>query len=226
MSAAYDLTATVSLPEVDDGAEAANDPGPTIASRWSPPTPCTGEGADACSPEGGTRDAPAPEPQWDCRQIGDTEAAEEAGPMLPSGEPYPGNLLADILEYRRMRARVLGGATLPEAQESRYGELQGLLCATESEGFGHSRAYHRFDIRVPALLRLAQGRGSRLIEVGVDNLSAGGVKLEGAEARTEGERVELLMNAGQDRVVVLPARIAWMRGTSLGLMFAGAARWQ
>ena len=224
MSAAYDLTATVSLPEVNDGSEAANGPGPTIASIWRPL--CEGEGVDGCSAHQATQDAPAPGPRWECRELGGCEASEEQGPIMPNGAAYPGNLLSDILEYRRMRSRVLGGATLPEAQESRYGELQELLCASETQHLGHSRAYHRFNIRVPATLRLAEGRGSRLVQVGVDNISAGGVKLEGAQARTEGEWVELLMNAGQDRVVVLPARIAWIRGTSLGLMFAGAARWQ
>ena len=64
------------------------------------------------------------------------------------------------------------------------------------------------------------------LEVGVDNISAGGVKLQGASARAAGERVELLMDAGQGRVVILPARVAWMGGTALGLMFAGAARWR
>ena len=222
MSTAYDLTATVTLPDLDDGAEAANGPGPQ--EPWSPPCASSGIGGAMCAPPVQTLSAPARENA--CAGFGEIDTSVESSPTMPTGEAYPGNLLADILEYRRMRARVLGGTTLPEAQEGRYAELQTLLCASESQDRGHGRAYHRFDIRVPATLRVAEGRTVRATAVGVDNISAGGVRLEGAKARAAGERVELLMDAGQGRTVVLPARVAWMRGSSVGLMFAGAARWR
>ena len=223
MSHAYDLTASISLPALEEMVEPANGPGPQTP-PWSPPSDCTAAGDEPCDPP--VRTLLAPGPAAACTAFGDTDTGVETNPLMPNGEPYPGNLLADILEYRRMRARVLGGSTLPSSHESRYGELQSLLCASESGRQGHGRAYHRFDIRVSATLHVSKGRTLEALEVGVDNISAGGVKLQGASARAAGERVELLMDAGQGRVVILPARVAWMGGTALGLMFAGAARWR
>ncbi len=223
MSTAYDLTASVSVPELHEVADAANDPGPQTP-PWSPVCLSSGQGEDACAPPVPTR--AAPDASGACSGVGGVETAAESQPRMPSAVPYPGNLLADILEYRRLRARVLGGGELPKARGDRYEHLQGLLCASETGERGHVRAYDRFDIRVPAVLRVADGRGVRSTHVGVDNISAGGVKLVGASARAEGERVELLMDAGDGRTVVLPARVAWMNDHAVGLMFAGAARWR
>ncbi len=223
MSHAYDLTASVSLPDLEGIVEPANGPGPQTP-PWSPPNDCTANGDDVCAPPVQTLQAPVPDSA--CTGFGDTDTRIVTNPLTPSGEPYPGNLLADILEYRRIRARVLGGSTLPASHESRYEELQSLLCASESGRRGHGRAFHRFDIRVAATLHVSKGRALEALEVGVDNISAGGVKIQGASARAAGERVELLMDAGQGRVVILPARVAWMGGPALGLMFAGAARWR
>lgn len=223
MSHAYDLTASVSLPALEAIEEPANGPGPQTP-PWSPPSECIALGDDLCDPPVQTLLAPGP--AGACTAFGDTDTSVQTNPPTPDGEPYPGNLLADILEYRRMRARVLGGSTLPASHESRYAELQSNLCASESGRSGHGRAYHRFDLRVPATLRVSKGRTLETLDVGVDNISAGGVKLQGASARAAGERVELLMDAGQGRVVILPARVAWMGGSALGLMFAGAARWR
>lgn len=223
MSHAYDLTASVSLPALEEIVEPANGPGP-LTRPWSPPSDCTADGSDVCDPPVQTLLAPGPDAG--CTAFGDTDTNVMTNPSMPGGEPYPGNLLADILEYRRMRARVLGGSTLPASHESRYTELQSLLCASESGRQGHGRAYHRFKLRVSATLHVSKGRTLDAVEVGVDNLSAGGVKLKGAQARVAGERVELLMDAGQGRVVILPARVAWIGDNALGLMFAGAARWR
>lgn len=223
MSTAYDLTASVSLPALEEISEPANGPGPQTP-PWCPRSDCTAAGVEVCDPPLQTQ--LAPNSGGGCRGLGEIDTDVITNPLMPNGEPYPGNLLADILEYRRMRARVLGGSTLPASHESRYADLQGLLCASESGRTGHGRAYHRFDIRVPATLHVSKGRTLEALRVGVDNISAGGVKLQGASARVAGERVELLMDAGQGRVVILPARVAWMGRGALGLMFAGAARWR
>lgn len=221
MSAAYDLSEPDSLPDLARG-DAANDAGP--GPSWAPPSGCTGSGEEACAPPVLTCIARTRPVQ--CTELGGNEATEASRPRCPGGEPYPGNLLADILEYRRMRARVLSGATLPDAQDRRLAELGDLLCKSERHARGRGRAYHRFDLHTVATLRSAHGHGVRTTTVSVDNISAGGVKLEGTTARAEGERVELHMNAGPGRTVVLPARVVWMRGRAVGLMFAGAARWR
>ncbi|MCR9160418.1 MAG: PilZ domain-containing protein [Nannocystaceae bacterium] len=223
MSHAYDLTASISVPALEEIEQPANGPGPQLP-RWSPPNDCTAAGEDACDPPRQTQYAPYP--GGACTGFGDTDTGVETGPPMPNGEPYPGNLLADILEYRRMRARVLGGGVLPASRDARYDELQSRLRASDSDPSGHLRAYHRFSVRVRATLRVSKGRALEALDVAVDDLSAGGVKLEGASARAAGERVELLMDAGDGRVVILPARVAWIGESALGLMFAGAARWR
>lgn len=223
MSTAFDLTPSLSLPELEiESGDAANGPGPQT--RWSPPQETQGGGNDRCDPPVQTvRAGAAPAA---CAGLGAMEIGDAAGPVMPSGEPYPGDLLTDILEYRRIRARVLGGGVLPKSLTRRYETLQNLMGAVTGKDKGRGRAFHRFDLRVAAALRMADGRSVKVIEVGVDNMSAGGVKLAGAGERSAGERVELLMEAEDGRTVVLPARVAWMRGAALGLMFAGAARWR
>lgn len=223
MSTAFDLTASLSVPdfEIESGA-AANGPGPQT--QWSAPQGTHGTGEQRCDPPVQTLSAAAI--RGECTGVGDTATTDLAGPLLPTGEPYAGDLLADILEYRRVRARVLGGGVLPQSLAERHKILEDHLGTVTGEDKGRGRAFHRFEVRVPATLRLAQGATVRVAEVGVDDISAGGVKLVGAGARVEGERVELLMDTTDGRTVILPARVAWMRGAALGLMFAGAARWR
>jgi len=223
MSTAFDLTASLSVPDCEmETGEAANGPGPQT--QWSPPQETQGTGSELCDPPVQTLFAAAI--RGECTGVGGIEATDAAGPMMPTGEPYPGDLLADILEYRRVRARVLGGGVLPQSLTGRHKTLEDHLGTVTGEDKGRGRAFHRFELRVPATLRLAQGRSVRVAAVGVDDISAGGVKLVGAGERVAGERVELLMDTADGRTVILPARVAWMQGPALGLMFAGAARWR
>ncbi|MEM6294606.1 MAG: PilZ domain-containing protein [Myxococcota bacterium] len=185
---------------------------------------CTTGGSTGCEQLGALSLAPS-RGAFAAAAVGDTTTDAIAGATLPDGNPYPGDLLADILEYRTLRASALGGHDLEPTARDRYESLQSLLCASD-EREGHGRAYRRFDLRMPARLRFSRGRSVDTVEVGIDNVSAGGVKLFGSSARAEGERVELVLADTEHRTVVLPARVAWMRGPSLGLMFAGAARWR
>ena len=223
MSTAFDLTASLSVPDCEmEPGDAANGPGPQT--QWSVPQEAQGAGGEPCDPPARTRTAPAI--RGECAGVGSVATTDAAGPKMPTGEPYPGDLLADILEYRRVRARVLGGGVLHPSLTGRHQTLEDHLGTVTGEDKGRGRAFHRFALRVPATLRLAQGRSVRAVEVGVDDISAGGVKLVGAGERVAGERVELLMDTADGRTVILPARVAWMRGPALGLMFAGAARWR
>ncbi len=224
MNTALAHASPTSLPPAHEMPEvAANGPTPAMVKMVRAPG-CTQGGATACevpsllslAPEQGAFMAAA---------VGDTTAEANRGATLPDGNPYPGDLLADILEYRTLRACALRGQDLGPTARERYKSLQSLLCASD-EREGHGRAYRRFDLRMPARLRISRGRSVDTVEVGIDNVSAGGVKLFGGSARAEGERVELVLADTERRTVVLPARVAWMRGPSLGLMFAGAARWR
>ncbi len=223
MSIAFDLSPTVSLPESEPGARAANGPASTAWMPEIPAMPASVGGAQACDPPPQVISAPRAAQQ--CLGLGDVGALDEPGPLQPDGTPYPADLVRDILEYRRLRARVLGGGNLRDQQLERYDQLKGRLCTSEQQR-GLGRAFHRFDLRTSAILRVSDGLGFRGDAVALDNISAGGVKLVGAKARAAGERVELVLEAGGGRTIVLPARVAWMRGPALGLMFAGAARWR
>lgn len=223
MSTAFDLTASLSVPDREmESGEAANGPG--LQTQWSGPQGSQGGGEERCEPPIRTLVAPAIRGQ--SSGLGEIGTTDAAGPTMPTGEPYPGDLLADILEYRRVRARVLGGGVVPPSLTGRHNTLEDHLGTVTGEDKGRGRAFHRFELRVPAALRVAQGRSVRVTSVGVDDISAGGVKLVGAGDRVAGERVELLMDTADGRTVILPARVAWMRGPALGLMFAGAARWR
>ncbi len=219
MSTAFDLSPTVSLLASDEGVQAANGPASTA---WQLPVPTSPAGTTACDPP--PEVISAPERPQACAGLGHVRALDDAGPLQPDGTPYPGDLLRDILEYRRFRTHDLAGGSLRDEQARRYEELEGLLCTSEQQR-GLGRAFHRFKLRIPATLRVADGRGFRSDEVAIDNLSAGGVKLVGAKARVAGERVELVLQASGGRTIILPARVAWLADSAaVGLMFAGAAR--
>ncbi len=210
-----------------DAGSAANDAGPQIGPE--PPSNCRSTGSTACEDcDVWAAAPPAPTRHALPVDAGPASILDEVYVSLPNGRPYPGDLVADILEYRILRARTLSGTALHAEDLDRYDTLQALLCSSDDDQHhGHGRAYHRFGLRMPGRLRVSQGRGATIYEVGIDNVSAGGVKLFGARAHAAGERVQLLLPQQDDeRTIVLPARVAWMKGAAVGLMFAGAARWR
>jgi hypothetical protein len=162
--------------------------------------------------------------------LGDTDVTGRSRTRvrLPDGSPYPGDLVEDILEYRALRARALGGGHLGTRRRGLFERLEDRLrsgdepCAER----GHVRAYHRFDLSRSARLRLESPDGVVGPEtvVQIRNISAGGVKLETSDAVEAGQRAWLVL-PHHERAVVLTARVAWARGDVAGLMFAGAPAW-
>lgn len=145
-----------------------------------------------------------------------------------SGEVYPGDLWSDILDYRALRMRELGGVHLAGTQLGRIADLEKVL---RTDDRGGARQFERYSCRARVAIGLApQGTssGSRpRVAATIADLSAGGAKLELTRASgvAEGSEVELwIEEAGGPDGVALPARVIWVRGHELGVMFAGAPR--
>jgi len=167
---------------------------------------------------------PAPSTEWsDHGETGNDHVTGRSTVVIkmPDGAPYPGDLIEDILEYRKHRAFQLSQS--PDFDEARFQQLEDRLRSVpDGDHLSSIRAYHRFDFTFEAKLRfVSEDDEVSLVNVRTVNVSAGGVKVQLDCLRPAGERVWLLV-AHRGSVFVLPARIAWSRDTSAGLMFAGA----
>jgi hypothetical protein len=137
------------------------------------------------------------------------------------GQPYAGDLMSDILEYRMLRSRQLCGMALDIATTVRLSELERRLRSRPKHALARpeARAYHRYDCRFTAKVISTNGSLPQLVEV--RDMSAGGVKIGPVPHDLDaGDAVWLELEGS----VMLPARIAWTRDGYAGLMFAGAPR--
>jgi hypothetical protein len=194
---------------------AANDDGTCGAIRPSLPLPAGAAGdADPCDADDGPR---APATPWSMRdaQQHPTSASADGCPA------YHGDLWADVLEYRAMRTRSLGGARLSVEQQERLDALGSRLLGQTDDV---RRQFLRFNCRYRATIELS--RGERF-PTDVLDVSAGGAKVACRGEAQEGDPVVLELEAeGLVGSVLLPARIIWTRPGFVGLMFAGAPRWR
>lgn len=155
--------------------------------------------------------------------------ASRRGAILPNGTRYPGALVADILEYRLLRAATLRGGTAASAEAlARCDALEARLRSLEEgpNDAGHVRAFHRFDFALPVYLIVTTQGTARVVPAQLENISAGGVKLRSSLRPLQGQEVALLVEHPDGSRARLPARVVW-RGSedALGLMFAGAPAW-
>jgi hypothetical protein len=175
----------------------------------------------------GSPECSAEPPAFGCGSLLSTGASLEHGPfcaLVCDGSPYQGDLVADILEYRELRRRLLGGGSLGALEQVRFDRLQLKLRPTWDPARSvrsYTRAYERFDCDFLTEIQV-DSAGPQRFAVRLENLSAGGAKLASAETLEPGQVVSLLMPNREGRAIALPARVAWSRGTQLGLMFAGA----
>ena len=191
---------------------AANDDGTCPAPAPREPT-ATGAELPCDAAEG----PHAPAPPW-IMQDGEHHppyASANACPM------YGGDLWADVLEYRAMRAQALGGTAMTRGQRERFTALESLLRGATNDV---RRQFLRFACRYHATIELATREQLRVTLL---DASAGGVKAECATAVREGDPVVLVLDPeGVAGSIALPARIIWVRSGFVGLMFAGAAQWR
>jgi hypothetical protein len=142
----------------------------------------------------------------------------------PDGRLYAGDLLGDIVRYRDLRARALAGSCMTADDTSTLIALEMKLRQPLRRGTQpkERRFFRRYTCQFQA--RLEHAADQEPLDVTVDNVSAGGVKLRADHSLREGERVQLRMEASsgdESRTVAFPSRVAWAADGVLGLMFAG-----
>lgn len=144
----------------------------------------------------------------------------------PDGGEYEGNLVADILEYRTLRAQHLRGGFSDPCTTRAFERLRDKLQQPPSADRRLAlRAFCRFGCWLPAHVRLASGEelSCHIRDVGVD-----GAQLMVTDHHMPSETIAWLMveviEAGERRAIALAGRVAWIDGEFLGLAFAGAPR--
>lgn len=197
---------------------AANDDG-TCAAVGTPMATRAGAAGDTdpCDADDGPR---APAAPW---TMADTQRhpAYASAHGCPAYQRNHGDLWADVLEYRAIRAQALGGARLSTGRRQRLDELETRLRGETDDA---RRQFLRFPCHFRATIELS--RGERF-PADVLDASAGGAKVSCPGDAQEGDPVVLELEAeGLVGSVVLPARIIWVRPGFVGLMFAGAPRWR
>ena len=136
---------------------------------------------------------------------------------------YFGNLVADILEYRELRNHQLRGEELTEAQATTLERLDAKLRQPHGDDGVESRlrSFYRFECGFPARVRSTLGS----LEVEVEDISAGGLKLRADHAVTPGEPVFMMLpTTDPECSITFPSRVAWVKDDMFGIMFAGPAR--
>lgn len=171
---------------------------------------------------------PCPRPEDDDSDEG-TPATRERFPssivaFWPDGRLYAGDLLGDIVRYRELRARALAGSCMTADDTSTLIVLEMKLrqpLRRDSEP-KERRFFRRYSCHFPA--KLEHGVAQEPMEVAVDNVSAGGVKIRAGHSLKEGEPVQLRVEVAatdESHTVVFPSRVAWTADGVFGLMFAG-----
>lgn len=143
-----------------------------------------------------------------------------------AGGSYRGNLFADMLEYRALRAQQLRGGFADPAQAQALERLKAWLLQPAPADVQHAPGmFSRFVCWLPGQLRVSSGQEwpCHLRDVGVDGAQLVIPAQEIAIDTTVCLTVELI-EAGQRRVMALAGRVAWIDGDYLGITFAGAPR--
>lgn len=147
----------------------------------------------------------------------------------PDGRRYEGNLLFDVLVYRSLRARQMAGLALNCEDETMLTELESSLRPTEAQQSAPVRRnFLRFDTSDIDGIALARYGEPVVTMSGTLDLGGGGICVRTNLSLEAGESVSVHVSGqGEDhhRTVVLPARVAWVRGSKVGLMFAGGPSW-
>jgi hypothetical protein len=144
----------------------------------------------------------------------------------PESGTYVGNLFADIVEYRTLRAQQLrGGLGDPKLSSTFDGLKAKLKPPPSSDGPLAQRGFRRFACWTLARVHLPSGAElpCHVCEVGVDGaqlvVDAGGLAVDDA-VRMSIDVVE----AGERRSIALPGRVTWTDGELVGMDFFGAPR--
>lgn len=157
-----------------------------------------------------------------------------------NGERYAGHLLADVFEYRALRARLLEGYEPTDDELDRLGRLETALRpsgpAVRADGRAARRS-HRWLTEPRRGFRLRDPAGDEAPDdVAPQDLGAGGMCVATGREYRPGQALELLVptdhrstreaSAAPDPSAIRQAvRVAWAREGRVGLMFAGGPAW-
>jgi pSer/pThr/pTyr-binding forkhead associated (FHA) protein len=145
----------------------------------------------------------------------------------PSGTPYDGDVIGDVILYRNLRLRKLRGELLPEAVHRRFEALDtGLRLAPD--GSGQAREFVRFACSFPAHLRFGDSGGNGF-PIEVVDFGAGGARIRCTGLLLDPDELAWLaielVTAQGPRMIVFTSRVVWMRAGEMGLVFSGAPGW-
>lgn len=141
------------------------------------------------------------------------------------GVAYDGDLLSDVIEYRELRASHLRGA-ISDDDAARLPELEEKLRqpSQDDDDTAPLRAFYRWSCEANAVVVAVDEDGTRHeFGVKIEDMSAGGVKAVADHEFAPGDAVDLRFEHSGG-FVEFPSRVAWVRDTAFGMMFAGAAR--
>ena len=137
--------------------------------------------------------------------------------------PYPGNLLGDIVVFRKLHRILQRGGSLPEQMRLRYDRVSHRLRVAE-EVDPERKAFLRIQCDIPGRVRVTSGARQsyevRLLEVAVD----GGKITAPPIASAVNDLCWLslpLVTAEGLQSVIFTARVVWVREDELGLVFTG-----
>lgn len=160
---------------------------------------------------------------------------DERHPMTAlraDGQPYPGDLVSDILMFRDLQLRMTRQDSLTTFEREllqRFGEAF-RQPANDPSPFAALRRFQRFRCRFPARVRWLEGALDQADTVTVQDLGVGGARVawHGHPMR-DGVVAWLVVDVASGhstRTLVFPTRVAWTAETELGLQFAGMPEWE
>lgn len=143
------------------------------------------------------------------------------------GSTYPGSLVDDVVEYRRLRTRIDRDDPVESAAVRAFERLGQRLRIAPAEAAGSRRIFLRFQCELPAALRFEDGseRSATVLDMGVD----------GAKLRVVGHEIEHdsivwlaihLVSYGRPETMVFTSRVVWTCRDHVGLGFAGTPDWE
>lgn len=143
----------------------------------------------------------------------------------PDGQTFGGQLIEDIIEYRRLRSLHLRGGLATGAQRDHFATLQQRLRQPPAPPPVSQRAFCRFSCWFPASIRTSDGSEQPcwVRDFGVD-----GAQLKLDDHQLKRQRVVWLalhlLYDGVGRSEILTARVVWTDEEFVGLAFTGPPR--
>ena len=157
-------------------------------------------------------------------------AATHADWTVAANAAYPGDLVRDVVLYRKLRVRLRKGDALSPAIRRRCLQLEERLLQppTPSDQAAAGRTFARFPCRFRARLHLSRANEAGLV-VEVRDFGVGGAKVENPGVLLDVDELAWLaidfVGRRGARKIVLTARVVWLGDDDMGLVFAGAPRW-